>query len=207
MGVLPAATAVLGACVAGFIAEWGAIAAASSHTCTEAYRELTARHAIPSDAHSRRATRVLGLGYPLVIGATLCIPLIVPALVLPGPAWEWLAAGFGVAVAASGLRAWAVVTLGRLFDREGLLRESHRLIRTGPYRIVRHPAYSANVAFAIGAGMMLANWASTVAATVLVILVHEPRIRNEEALLARRFPDDYPRYTRDTGRLTPRARS
>ncbi len=146
---------------------------------------------------------MLGVGYPLVIGLAACIRVVFPALALPRPTWGWMVAGFLIAIAASVLRAWAVVTLGRLFDRHGAVRESHLLIRRGPYRIVRHPAYSANVAFAIGAGMTLANWASLLAAAVLVIVVHEPRIRHEERLLAERFPDDFPRYIRDTGRLSP----
>lgn len=194
--------AVVGACVVGFAVEWGAVAAVSAGTRRQAWRELTARPAV--ETSSRRATLVLGIGYPVVIGSAVCVRLFARELALPGRATGWLVAGFAVALAASAVRAWSVVTLGCLFNRDGLVQESHLLIRDGPYRIVRHPAYAANMGFAIGVGMMLANWASLLVAAIFALVVHAPRIRHEELLLIRRFPDDYPRYACQTGRLLPR---
>lgn len=47
--------------------------------------------------------------------------------------------GFNLAVAGIGIRAWGIGTLGSLYSHR--IRIPERVIRTGPYGIIRHPAY------------------------------------------------------------------
>jgi protein-S-isoprenylcysteine O-methyltransferase Ste14 len=54
---------------------------------------------------------------------------------------------FGTAVVVTGglLRLWCFRTLGRFFTFELTVRKGHQLVKTGPYSIVRHPAYAASL--------------------------------------------------------------
>lgn len=45
-------------------------------------------------------------------------------------------------------RGWAIITLGRYYSHKVRAFDTHRIITTGPYRYIRHPAYT---------GMLLAN--------------------------------------------------
>lgn len=53
---------------------------------------------------------------------------------------------FGTAVVVGGglFRRWCFRTLGRFFTFELSVRKGHQLVKTGPYSIVRHPAYTAS---------------------------------------------------------------
>jgi hypothetical protein len=66
----------------------------------------------------------------------------VPSLELPGAGWAWFALGLALVWAGFGLRIWAIVTLGRFFRRVVVVQEDHAVVRTGPYRLVRHRSYA-----------------------------------------------------------------
>ena len=199
--MLAGLVAVLVACFVGFIVEWQASAQARGGA---SFRELTERRRVPVSSGAWAASRFLAVGFAFAIVCAVACRLLVPALRLPGRGGVWLTAGAVVATFATALRASAVVALGRLFDRDGLLQAHHVLVQSGPYRIVRHPAYAANLLFAFAAGLFLANWASAVAAPLVALIAHAPRIRFEEALLRRRFRTEYETYTHQTGGLLPR---
>lgn len=99
----------------------------------------------------------------------------------------------GNALAVIGLRH-----LGRSFS---ILAEARTLVRSGPYRWIRHPLYAAEFISVLG---VLIQYAS-IEAALLVLLqcaCQMLRMRNEEALLTRTFPD-YAIYRRETARILP----
>ena len=55
---------------------------------------------------------------------------------------EWRAAGTLIAYAGFAFAIWARLTLGTNWSGTVTVKENHELIRTGPYRFVRHPIYS-----------------------------------------------------------------
>ena len=63
-----------------------------------------------------------------------------------------LCAGLIVMIAGQLLRWWSVATLGGLFTVNVAIRAGHRLIESGPYRYVRHPAYTAVLLVHLGTG-------------------------------------------------------
>src|SRR5690348_13756232 len=63
-------------------------------------------------------------------------------LALPGPGWWPLVLGAVVFAAGLALRAWAVKELGRFFKFTVVVQEEHRVVDTGPYRLIRHPSYT-----------------------------------------------------------------
>ncbi len=117
----------------------------------------------------------------------------------------WWTLGFGVAVALAGiaLRSWAVWTLGRYFRREVTIEAGQRVIRSGPYRRVRHPAYAGNLLTYVGIGLALGSWVSLAILLVATVVGMLPRIRVEEQALERSFGQDYADYRQATARLIP----
>ena len=83
------------------------------------------------------------------------------------------------------------------------VREQHRLITQGVYRLIRHPMYSALVLYSVGQALVIPNWvagpANLIAFAVLVAL----RVRAEEGMMVEQFGDEYAAYTARTKRLVP----
>ncbi len=118
------------------------------------------------------------------------------------PVWaQW--AGLGLAVAGLAFREWAVVRLGRFFSRTVQVEAGHRLIVDGPYRFVRHPAYSGMLAIYVGLVLALGTWAGALLALAAVFAATAQRIHIEEQVLIEAFGDEYRDYMRRTWRLLP----
>jgi protein-S-isoprenylcysteine O-methyltransferase Ste14 len=119
------------------------------------------------------------------------------------PAPDWLRwAGCGLGIASVGLFAWTHTVLGRFWSPYLQLRPGHRLIANGPYARIRHPMYSAIVAWMISLGLVAANWIPFVFAT-LSALNFILRIQGEEKMMLQQFGDEYREYMNRTGRLLP----
>jgi protein-S-isoprenylcysteine O-methyltransferase Ste14 len=101
-----------------------------------------------------------------------------------------------------GLAAWARVHLGRNWAAEVRIAEGHELVKSGPYRWLRHPIYTAMlgmfVATAIATGQL-----HSVIATVLMAVVYQRKIRLEENILRETFGPQFDDYRRDTWALVP----
>lgn len=80
--------------------------------------------------------------------------------------------------------------------------ENHKLVTWGPYRYVRHPAYLAYFILFIGLPLTLLN---LIAIIPLIAVPGYIRIANiEEALLTKRFGNEYQRYQQATGKFFPK---
>jgi len=77
-------------------------------------------------------------------------------------------------------------------------------VTTGPYRLVRHPAYAGAILIFAGIGIGLANIVSIVLCTALPAAGYAERIPREEALLCERLGEPYADYAAGTRRLVPR---
>ena len=117
--------------------------------------------------------------------------------------WNTLFVGAAIALVGVALRSWAVWTLGRFFRREVTVEAGQRVVRTGPYQWLRHPAYTGNLLTFAGIGLALGSWVSAVLLLAVSIGAHVPRIYVEETELERSFGDEYRDYERTTARLIP----
>lgn len=82
------------------------------------------------------------------------------------------------------LRANAfAVTVVRVQDERG-----HRVVRTGPYAVVRHPMYAAFVLVMVGMGLWLHSTAAAIGALVPVAFL-VTRVVHEERVLRARLPE------------------
>ena len=101
------------------------------------------------------------------------------------------------------LRLWAILTLGRLFRTKVLVLDDHRLVTSGPYRVLRHPAYAGGVMTLTGLGLAFGNWLSALGAFVCILLAYAWRIRVEEKALHARFGTSFDQHRRRTWAVIP----
>jgi protein-S-isoprenylcysteine O-methyltransferase Ste14 len=121
-------------------------------------------------------------------------------LYFPGAADR--AAGVAVCAAGVGIAIWARHTLGRNWSGNPTIKEGHELIERGPYRYVRHPIYSGILLGMVGTGLGSGQIKHLfVIGTTFVIFWTKLRI--EESLMLRQFPETYAAYMKRTKALIP----
>ena len=102
-------------------------------------------------------------------------------------AWSMLA----LVVASQALRWWCITTLGRRWNTRVIVVPGMPPVRSGPYRLLRHPNYVAVVVEGVALPLVHAAWITAVAFTVLNAALLAVRIRVEGAALAT-LPDTEP---------------
>lgn len=101
------------------------------------------------------------------------------------------------------LRWFSVLYLGRLYTFEVAIADNHQVIRTGPYRYMRHPAYSSSLLSFFGLGLCAGNFLSFLLLTIPIAWVLLHRIKIEEAVLTEALGKNYTAYAAKTARLIP----
>jgi protein-S-isoprenylcysteine O-methyltransferase Ste14 len=104
-------------------------------------------------------------------------------------------------IAAVGLNVWARRSFQEGTFRVSAAPASTSIIRRGPYRVIRHPMYSAALLF-IWAAVVSHASVLTLTIGIVVTVVAIVRIIAEERLLRTRYPE-YHEYTRSTKALVP----
>ena len=98
----------------------------------------------------------------------------------PG-ALGWTA--LGVAVAAQGLRYWAVGSLGVRWNTRVLVWPGLPPVTSGPYRFLRHPNYLAVVLEMVAVPLVYGAWVTAVVFSLGNLILLRVRIRSEEEAL------------------------
>jgi protein-S-isoprenylcysteine O-methyltransferase Ste14 len=93
--------------------------------------------------------------------------------------------------------------LGRNWSISLQIRNQHRLVTTGIYRLIRHPMYSFFFVLAIAQLMLLSNWFAGATGLIGITLLYAFRVRQEERMMVERFGAAYRDYMAHTGRLIP----
>ncbi|HVS48828.1 MAG TPA: isoprenylcysteine carboxylmethyltransferase family protein [Candidatus Dormibacteraeota bacterium] len=104
-----------------------------------------------------------------------------------------------LATAGLAYSVWGLAYLRRSFS---IIPEARRLVTGGPYSLSRHPVYLGEVLAAIGVNLATAGWPGALA-VIYFIACELLRIRWEEGVLARAFPNEYPTYARRVPRYVP----
>lgn len=120
------------------------------------------------------------------------------------PAWSVICVAL-VAVGL-GLAVWARRHLGAYWSANVTIKEGHRLIRTGPYRRIRHPIYAGILLGALGTALAIGELRSALALG-LIALACGWKMRTEETWLGQEFGAEYEEYRRASGALIPRPRA
>jgi protein-S-isoprenylcysteine O-methyltransferase Ste14 len=111
-------------------------------------------------------------------------------------------AGASLAVAGLGYAVWARRHLGRYWSAPVMIREGHRLIRTGPYALARHPIYTGILLGMVGTALAVGEWRGLLA-VFLLLAAYLRKIRREESSLLEHFGEEYARYRREVKALIP----
>lgn len=101
-------------------------------------------------------------------------------------------------LAGTAISVYVLAHLGRSFS---LMAEARRLVTTGPYGIVRHPLYIFEGLASLGLLLQFVSF-YTVVIFIAFALLQFQRMKNEEAILEKAFPE-YGPYKLKTARLIP----
>lgn len=112
--------------------------------------------------------------------------------------------GLSLLVAGIAIRWTAIYALGKYFTSTVVIKEDHRLIRTGLYKHLRHPAYTGALIAHLGLGLSFSNWFSLALSVVPYLVAAIYRMHVEEQALTEAFGDEYRDYARATKRLIPK---
>ena len=118
------------------------------------------------------------------------------------PGWR-LATATLFLVLASVLSWTSTRSLGRYLRFEAALDADHQLVRSGPYRIVRHPIYASMLCLLLGIAFIAAPPMFFAIALLLFLAGTEIRVRIEDRLLADRFGEEFRAYRQRTAAYIP----
>jgi protein-S-isoprenylcysteine O-methyltransferase Ste14 len=142
------------------------------------------------------AAQVLGLwpfaGWPFAEARVYAFPLILPFPSVRVPL------GLILAVGGTLFAIWSRRQLGRNWSGAVTIKVDHELIRSGPYRYIRHPIYTGLLALYLGVAL-ISGRLQGVLSVALVSIGYARKIRQEERALRDQFGtawDDYRRHTR-----------
>lgn len=120
------------------------------------------------------------------------------------PAKPWIEIT-GLVITAAGLSfsIWARRYLGGNWSGAVTVKVDHELIRTGPYRWVRHPIYSGLILALLGTSLDIGQ-ARGLVAVILMYISFKIKSRLEERVMRGVFGSAYEDYIRTTGAIIPR---
>lgn len=147
---------------------------------------------------------------------TYVLPIVLAWFILNGSVFGqgWLRIRFlpetdaiawtGVVITALGIAVafWARFHLGSNWSGVVTLKENHELIRTGPYRTIRHPIYTGILLGILGTAVAIGEVRALVALAVIWLSFYI-KARREESLLAQEFGERFSEHQQHTGMFFP----
>jgi len=119
----------------------------------------------------------------------------------PSPPVGWT--GVGLAIAGLAFTWWARVHIGREWSVSVTLKEDHRLVRSGPYAITRHPIYTGILLALVGSVIVYHVSPQGVLGLALATFGFVLKLRQEERFMTERFGDAYREYKARVRALVP----
>lgn len=113
--------------------------------------------------------------------------------------------GLGCMMAGLWLFWYSHRTIGQYWVITVQLKEEHRLITHGPYRLIRNPLYTAFFLAYVGTVLALHSWVLTLMFP-LFVGAYVVFAREEERMLEQAFGEEYLAYKRHSGMFLPPVR-
>lgn len=164
--------------------------------------------------YDKKAIRDEGIAFYLrVILSVLFLPFLVLYSMYPPfmnlihldfPVWlRWLGTLFGFIGTAFWIYSQAV--LDKYWSPQLQVQKEHKMITTGPYKVIRHPIYAATFIWVIGLALYTANMVFAFIALLAIIWLIL-RVPKEEKMMIGQFGDEYEQYILNTGKFFPKLR-
>jgi protein-S-isoprenylcysteine O-methyltransferase Ste14 len=112
------------------------------------------------------------------------------------------AAGYGLLLAGMLFAGWARIFLGGNWSSNVTLKQDHTLVRSGPYRIVRHPIYTGLLVALLGTAFVLGELRCFLG-VLLAAVAWKFKSVTEEAFMVQQFGEQYQRYRMKVKALVP----
>jgi protein-S-isoprenylcysteine O-methyltransferase Ste14 len=143
---------------------------------------------------------------PLIVAFLLLSPKHLPRNFLGEQIVPWNDAFYpiGVVLVAAGLffACWARYVLGRNWSGIVTVKDDHELIRTGPYRYVRHPIYTGLLLAFVGCAVAIDEWRGALAVIIAYVSLWRKSLL-EERWMIDTFGDAYRRFRSEVPALIP----
>lgn len=148
-------------------------------------------------------------------GYTLPLALAFYLLYQTPPVYGWLRGRFlpvapvgawlGVVLTAGGVAVafWARWHLGTNWSGVVTLKQGHELIRTGPYRTIRHPIYTGILLALLGTAVTFGEVRALLAVAIVWSSFYI-KARREELFLSQEFGPRFDEHKQSTGMFLPR---
>lgn len=166
------------------------------------YWSATAKRSAPvktAESQASRARHQLLLNLGLLL-AFIRLPWT-GARWLPASPWT-VPLGLAIQVGSMLLDVWAMRCLGRNWSGAVAIKVDHELIRSGPYRLVRHPIYTAMIGMYLGTAVVSGELHGLLA-VVICAIAYWRKTRMEERGLREVFGQAYDDYRRASWALIP----
>lgn len=102
----------------------------------------------------------------------------------------------------SWIQIWAFKTLGEYYSQDIAIKKDHKLITTGPFKIIRHPQYFSQILVDIGAALATLSFILAPLALVQIVIMFL-RASFEDKLLQKHFGNEFTAYKKKSGLLLP----
>ena len=144
-----------------------------------------------------------GGGSKIAIGYVTIMLLPAPMNLSVTSHAEWaMAMGGFICVLGLFMTLWARWTLAGNWSSDVTFKQGHELIRRGPYRLVRHPIYTGLLTMCLGTAIEIGRLRGWLALPLMMVALWI-KLKQEEALMLRHFPDEYPGYQKQVKALVP----
>jgi protein-S-isoprenylcysteine O-methyltransferase len=101
------------------------------------------------------------------------------------------------------LMAWALITLGRNYQLGGSApRSDDKMVVNGPYKLLRHPMYTAALGISVGLAFLIQSWVLLCVFCIYLVLILL-LIPMEEDGLRKAYGEQYDVYQQKARKLIP----
>jgi protein-S-isoprenylcysteine O-methyltransferase Ste14 len=101
------------------------------------------------------------------------------------------------------LMTWALLTLGHNYQLGGSApRSSDQLVIVGPYKLIRHPMYTAALSISLGLACLIQSWGFFCVFCIYLVLIFM-LIPMEEEKLGQAYGEQYIAYQHRAGKILP----
>jgi protein-S-isoprenylcysteine O-methyltransferase Ste14 len=144
-----------------------------------------------------------GEGPRIIIGSmpVMILPSSMSAVVTPHANWA-LVTGCLICLLGVSITLWARWTLAGNWSSDVTFKQGHELIRRGPYRFMRHPIYTGLLLMCLGTAVEIGRLHSWLALPLMLAALWI-KLKQEESLMARHFPNEYHDYRKRVKALVP----